>query len=506
MMAMLAYSFDQRDPLTQLDKELESVQTLLQTGWCTPVPWWKCGPAQIRQFFDTYREQVGILHFAGHAQKAHWMLNDPLEETRLSFVEALAAHICQYGGLRLVFLNGCSTEEQAAAFHAQGVPLVIATTLPLKDRYGLAFARLFYTEFCTRHKTVREAFRDTLHGFRCDYQAEQAHWTDPGLADRMRGLDLDDGPESGTEPPIYRLLEHPVLGAAAAERRFADWNDGRRQADTVPQQDRPRQQQNGVAPDSYLLCDRSEQVGTFQREVTRKLRSGDTGPLFFFIHDDDRHCPFELQLRLHRYPVRQLPVPVMRTVSLEGFGLPFTDEDLNVTALSECFAADLPAVFDPHRNRHVLRPMVPEPSLLLVCHDLGGMDWEAGWADFFRDYIERYAPVLGSELSGRLAILFLREYYESDDPFQELFDRLARRYPGRAFNLSRLPLVTPGHIGQWQREVFRETFVSLSALFGPDGGDPADRGIPFLEAKERLSDLISAFNARGIRAEGGRPG
>ena len=83
---------------------------------------------------------------------------------------------------------------------------------------------------------------------------------------------------------------------------------------------------------------------------------------------------------------------------------------------------------------------------------------------------------------------------------------MALRYPGRAFNLSRLPLVTPGHIGQWQREVFRETFVSPSALFGPDGGDPADRGIPFLEAKERLSDLISAFNARGMRAEGGRPG
>lgn len=46
--------------------------------------------------------------------------------------------------IQLLFLNGCSNQQQVAAFAKAGIPTVIATSEPINDQQAQIFATEFY--------------------------------------------------------------------------------------------------------------------------------------------------------------------------------------------------------------------------------------------------------------------------------------------------------------------------------------------------------------------------
>lgn len=489
MNALLVFSYDTSNPLTKLKEELGRVQSLLQTPTFVPASRWQCDSEQIRQFFDDYQSKVRLFHFGGHALGKHLQLNDSLEPMRLSFADALAARICQYGGLRLVFLNGCSTQNQAEAFLNQGVAAVIYTQQPLKDRYALYFSRLFYQEFCRNNKPLQVAFNDTLTGFLADNQARQSDWLEPELEAAKRGLVT--GAEE--EDVLYILKINPAHPSIATET-FRDWQQPATATVTqISQREQAQVKSLGVDANSYLLCNRRREADTFSSRALGKLNGAEQDPLFFFIHDKDLNCPYELGLRFKEYGVSNALPPRWQEIELESLAGQFFDGDKYKLALSELYARHFPGSFNAGLNRWVLQKLQPDNNLVIVYHDLSVLDWEDGWEAFFRHYTSEYAMQLSRELSSRLVVICLREYYDDGDSFGALFDQLAVENASKVASFSKLPEIRKSDIGSWQKEVFQETFFTVNELFTADDGQVLST-LPFIKAKQKLSDKIKEFN------------
>ncbi len=68
-----------------------------------------------------------------------------------------AAYLAQQRGLHLVFLNGCTTDEQAKELLDAGVPVVLATQVSIADDLAAEFSTRFYQAFAAG-ATVEAAY------------------------------------------------------------------------------------------------------------------------------------------------------------------------------------------------------------------------------------------------------------------------------------------------------------------------------------------------------------
>lgn len=119
--------------------------------------------ARISQSFNRYGEDIRIFHFAGHANAQRIILDHQKDGNKEGgYVKGVASYIGRQKGVKLVFLNGCSTSAQVHYFRKAGIPAVIATTAPVNDRLAKEFAILFYTNFIEskQAKSLKIAFEE----------------------------------------------------------------------------------------------------------------------------------------------------------------------------------------------------------------------------------------------------------------------------------------------------------------------------------------------------------
>ena len=98
------------------------------------------------------KDQVAIFHYGGHANSKGLGL-----EGGAGAAQGLAQAFGAQSGLKLVFLNGCSTRKQVQGLMDAGVPAVIATSVPIEDKMASDFAMVFYRSLA-RHLTIGQAF------------------------------------------------------------------------------------------------------------------------------------------------------------------------------------------------------------------------------------------------------------------------------------------------------------------------------------------------------------
>ena len=124
---VLAFANEQegRRYLRDLPEELRQLQVILagaeRQGLCRV----EVRPnATLEQIFDVFtknRDQVTILHYAGHADSGRLLLESSAAGGAPAHAAGLATFLAQRRGLQLVFLNGCSTRAQAAGLLDAGV-------------------------------------------------------------------------------------------------------------------------------------------------------------------------------------------------------------------------------------------------------------------------------------------------------------------------------------------------------------------------------------------------
>jgi hypothetical protein len=103
--------------------------------------------ATIEDIFDVfqkYEERIAIFHYGGHADGYQLLLRSKSGEDKVAHGGGLVSLLGRRKNLKLVFLNGCSTQKLAQDLTKRGVPAVIGTAASIPDEKALQLSSRFY--------------------------------------------------------------------------------------------------------------------------------------------------------------------------------------------------------------------------------------------------------------------------------------------------------------------------------------------------------------------------
>ncbi|MFK7921631.1 MAG: CHAT domain-containing protein [Bacteroidia bacterium] len=106
--------------------------------------------ATIKSIINTfqkarYKDRIAIFHYAGHADGYQLLLETLEGSNQIAKGEGLVSFFARQKGLKLIFLNGCSTQQQSIELTAAGVPAVIGTSHSVADNVATQLAARFYS-------------------------------------------------------------------------------------------------------------------------------------------------------------------------------------------------------------------------------------------------------------------------------------------------------------------------------------------------------------------------
>ena len=227
---VLAFANDQegRRYLRDLPKELRQLQEILQdaesNGLCRLELLPNATLDQIFAVFTRHRDQVTILHYAGHAGSGQLLLETNVAGGPHANAAGLATFLGQRRGLQLVFLNGGSTRAQAAGLLDAGVASVISTGRSIDDGVAREFAIAFYTELASGAplRSAYEASRGRVMAARGD--SPKSYYRGEQLRDATVETDSPDPSDDHGFPWEFRpgteLVERWSLPDAAGNPEF----------------------------------------------------------------------------------------------------------------------------------------------------------------------------------------------------------------------------------------------------------------------------------------------
>jgi hypothetical protein len=143
-----------------------------------------------------YRHRIAVFHYGGHAGSDVLLLEGEHGREERARSEPLAKLLGTLSGLKLVFLNGCSTQPQAQALVDAGVPAVITTVCAVNDPAASAFAVQFYAELANG-ETLSSAFENARNAVRLS--------ADPQSVNREAFLEDDKASQATTTADSWQL-------------------------------------------------------------------------------------------------------------------------------------------------------------------------------------------------------------------------------------------------------------------------------------------------------------
>lgn len=112
---------------------------------------------EVNEYLLLYQEQIVLFLFSGHAGRDRLLLEDEVANA-----SGIAEQLGNCPNLKLVVLNGCSTQGQVEHLLNAGVPAVIATSAPVEDKKATQFSISFFQSLCHQYKSIQEAFNDGI--------------------------------------------------------------------------------------------------------------------------------------------------------------------------------------------------------------------------------------------------------------------------------------------------------------------------------------------------------
>lgn len=280
---LLAFA-DSRQDLPELSEERRALDDLL-TGPFEVKQKDRATLGRIEQVFNVYGRRIRVFHFGGHADGKQIELVQGKDGHAGGYVNGVAEYVGKQKGVELVFLNGCSTEGQVAAFRQAGIPAVIATTAPIKDRIAREFSELFYQNFLGRggKKSLQEAFDEAKSQLKGRYDQNDS-WYNPGMMrDRYSST-------AGQESFPYELFVHSDRAKELCYQDLMVREEGKEKA---------------VPPQAHLLCDRDNPNEEFEELLKDHLLETERRPLLCLVHGEEEELPIRLCDRFEHFSLKQ---------------------------------------------------------------------------------------------------------------------------------------------------------------------------------------------------------
>lgn len=122
--------------------------------------------ASVDRIFDifqnsTYRDRIAIFHYGGHAESYSLLLESASGGKVKAHSEGLVAFLAKQKSLKLVFLNGCSSQKQSQELVAAGLPAVIGTSQAINDIIATGLSTRFYKGISSG-MTIERAWADAI--------------------------------------------------------------------------------------------------------------------------------------------------------------------------------------------------------------------------------------------------------------------------------------------------------------------------------------------------------
>lgn len=150
----LTFANDKQDDamyLRNLPLELhnirEALQPAVQAGLCEVI---ERTAATVDQIFDIfqdpyYKDRIALFHYGGHASGTQLMLETLDGGHGASNSDGLVPFFGKQKGLQLIFINGCSSQEQALQMIDEGISAVVGTSQAINDSIATEISKRFYT-------------------------------------------------------------------------------------------------------------------------------------------------------------------------------------------------------------------------------------------------------------------------------------------------------------------------------------------------------------------------
>jgi hypothetical protein len=146
----LAFANDPEAPLNGLSKEREDIREALheaeKVGLCEVIEHVNVTLDDIIGVFQDkdYRGRIAMFHYGGHANGYQLLLESEEGKNVAARSEGLVPFFARQYSLELVFLDGCSSQQQALEMIEAGVPSVIGTSQSINDDIASRLAGRFY--------------------------------------------------------------------------------------------------------------------------------------------------------------------------------------------------------------------------------------------------------------------------------------------------------------------------------------------------------------------------
>ena len=443
-------------------------------------------------FFKIIQEQKAetlmFFHYAGHASAEgieHLVKNEKGEETVEILPYSDLANYLEnsFKNLKLVFINGCNSED-AARFFLRKADALICTNSPIGDKKAATFARNFYSNFL-KINDLATAFVST-EGLIALGGARGSNMSNEPARVAMSSSILRKS--TGADPSVYELkfrADNPEIGKST----FASWCK-LIQSDDKQVKETPATSKNlGIPTHAYLRCNREDQVFDFEEKLTEKIDNKTPQPLFVFIHGLEKHCPSDLFDRFINYTLADEKWQLNRTPT--ELALPKNPDlrNLNKCKLllmnSYCNAGGFGQQLA--KDTWQLTQQMPDNEWIVIRHELTYGEWQPNWEVFFDYYINEFGEELAKKMSKKILIITTRDTESENDEFAEYFEKLANDPTKQVVNLTGFKKIKPIHIMTWQKEVFK----NQSYTFTSDEIVPPNEEKFFFDIKELLKAKLA---------------
>ena len=110
---------------------------------------------------SAYRDRIAVFHYGGHAESYSLLLESASGGKAKAHSEGLVSFLAKQKSLKLVFLNGCSSQKQSEELVAAGLPAVIGTSQTINDTIATGLSTRFYKGL-SAGMTVERAWTDSI--------------------------------------------------------------------------------------------------------------------------------------------------------------------------------------------------------------------------------------------------------------------------------------------------------------------------------------------------------
>lgn len=382
--------------LTELEKERRTLRGLLAPSkYCEAYFEEAAEHKLLEDFLYAKGQRVALFHFSGHASGRALMMEGEARGEPL-FPKGLARWVGKAGGVKLVFLNACSTQAQIDAFHREGVPLVLATRRPVRDEVAHRFAERFYERLVVRGDTLLQAFHKAQDSLMGRYETPEELYDQAAMRDLLSFEAMQASPE--VEDGYPYLLSCKQGMAYVQDETIADWQSPHEK----PAAD-PGGKPDLYDKDLYLLCNRHPEREQVKNTLRTQLRSHASlaHPQAFLIHGQEDELPDSLMQCLQTFDIPELVKgqlgtidPLVKSVALPS-GPSFLHEGAAMQsmedALGEAFGITASAQGGAVSRQAILRRWGRTRKLIWVNHRVPLKDWHATHsAAFLAEYLNTF--------------------------------------------------------------------------------------------------------------------